>query len=72
MQHCLIIAILFMLCCKSGKTLERDVFEHIFQNYEKRMKPVKNESHVIHVQVQMNIICLLEVVNYGPLWQSSL
>ncbi len=48
--------------CKGLETSERDVFAHIFKNYEKRLRPIRNESEVIIVQIQMNIISLLEVV----------
>uniref|UniRef100_A0A914UQV9 Uncharacterized protein n=1 Tax=Plectus sambesii TaxID=2011161 RepID=A0A914UQV9_9BILA len=40
---------------------EHDVFEHILQSYEKRIRPVNAESKVTLVKIGMNIMSLLDV-----------
>uniref|UniRef100_A0A914W251 Uncharacterized protein n=1 Tax=Plectus sambesii TaxID=2011161 RepID=A0A914W251_9BILA len=46
---------------ENGETSERDVISHIFESYDKRSRPVRNDSQVTLVKVRMNVLCLLEV-----------
>uniref|UniRef100_A0A914UQE6 Uncharacterized protein n=1 Tax=Plectus sambesii TaxID=2011161 RepID=A0A914UQE6_9BILA len=57
-----ISGLLFVIFChKTAQSSERSVITHILENYDRRIRPVHDESQITLVYVQLNIIGLLEV-----------
>uniref|UniRef100_A0A914VQ84 Uncharacterized protein n=1 Tax=Plectus sambesii TaxID=2011161 RepID=A0A914VQ84_9BILA len=59
-QYLFLIHLLAFVIQK-GETSERDVVTHIFENYDKRIRPVRNDSQATLVKIGMNIISVLDV-----------
>lgn len=56
------ILILSWIVCKRTDASERDVFARIFQNYERRVRPVRDDNTRTVLNIMPIVMSLLEVV----------